>query len=58
MALARNFPGLALSVDDVNEMTPEMTAALKKAGKKVLDVEREERWAHTRMIALGVRGGR
>jgi hypothetical protein len=51
MWLARYFPGLGLSVDDVDDLTPEQTDQLRKVGRKLLNSEADERLAHTRVIA-------
>lgn len=51
MDLARHFPGLNISLRDVMNMTPEETRAIHDAGEKILKRDREERWAHTRLIA-------
>lgn len=65
MGLAHHFPGLQLSVNDVNEMTPETTAELRKAGDKILKRELKERLALAEVTGLAaagvrtrVRGGR
>lgn len=51
MWLAHHFPGLHLTLEDVDQMTPEATTALRQAGNQLLKVEFEERWAHTKAIA-------
>lgn len=58
MYAARYFPGLSLSVADVDQMTPEQTAALRKAGGKILRAEAEERLIHTKAIARAAAGAR
>jgi hypothetical protein len=35
----------------VEQLTPEETGALIKAGQKLLKEDAEERWAHTKIIA-------
>jgi len=52
MWLAHHFPGLHLRPEDADQLTPEETAAMVKAGKKILKGEADERWAHTRIIAM------
>lgn len=51
MWLARHFPGLHLRPDDVAQMTPEETAAMRRVGRKILEGEADERIAHTKVIA-------
>ena len=50
MWLAHYFPGLHLRVDDVGRLTPEQTAALEKAGAKVLEHEEKLKTEHTKAI--------
>jgi hypothetical protein len=52
MWLARYFPGLHFSVRDVDQLTPEEAGALHRVGLKLLKGEAEERFAHTRAIAM------
>jgi hypothetical protein len=51
MWLARHFAGLGLSVEDVDQLTPEQTDQLRRVGARLLKAESEERVAHTRVIA-------
>jgi hypothetical protein len=51
MWLARKFPGLNLSVEDVWAMTPEQTKVLNRVGNKLLLEEHKDRWKHTSVIA-------
>lgn len=50
--LARYFPGLNLSLADVDCLTPEETDAMRVAGNKILKGEIDERFAHTKILAI------
>ena len=51
MWLARNFPGLHLRPGDLDELTPEETGGMRKAGEQILKAELDERFTHTKIIA-------
>lgn len=51
MWLAHHFPGLGITPEAIDEMTPEQTTALRKAGEAILKDERELQFAHTKLIA-------
>lgn len=51
MWLARHFSGFGLSIEDVDQLTPEQTDALRRVGRQLLKAEQDERVAHTRVIA-------
>lgn len=52
MHLASHFPGLGLTVEQLDEMTPAQIGALVTAGRKVLKLQADERWAELKAIAL------
>lgn len=58
MWLARYFPGLGYRPEDVDELNPELTGAMRKVGRKLLDGEADERWAHTKILAKASAGVR
>lgn len=49
--LARYFPGLNLSFDDVDQMTVAATNSMRRAGRKILDREEAMRFEHTKIVA-------
>lgn len=51
MWLAHHFPGLSLTIERLDAMTPEETQALVKAGRKILKARSDEWLGHTRVIA-------
>lgn len=51
MYFGRYFPGLQITPDVLNEMTPEETHAMRKAGDKLLAGEIKERFNHTAIVA-------
>jgi hypothetical protein len=52
MFLAHHFPGLSLSPERMDALSPEDSAALIGAGQKVLKHKAEERWSHTKILAM------
>jgi len=57
MWLAHHFPGLSSHIDrllcgDEVELTPEETQALIRAGDRTLNTNSDERWGHTKAIAM------
>ena len=54
MWLAHHFPGLSLTVEDVDRLTPEQTTALFKAGRTILDGVEKNKVAHTTAIMKSV----
>lgn len=57
MWLARYFPGLHLGVDDVDQLTPEQTTAMRTVGGKLLKNELEERITFTKVLARAAASG-
>jgi hypothetical protein len=68
MFLAHHFPGLSLVIErllrhdpesPLEQLTPEETNALIRAGEKTLKANTEDRWAHTKILvqASGARLG-
>lgn len=58
MMLAHHFPGLQLSVDALDDMTPAQIRGLVEAGKKVLEQRARERWAQIKVLAQASSGAR
>jgi hypothetical protein len=59
MFLAHHFPGLSHVIErllrhdperPLEQLTPEETTALMRAGRKTLDADSEDRWARTKII--------
>jgi hypothetical protein len=68
MHLAHHFPGLSLVIErllrhdpdqPLEQLTPEETGALIRAGEKTLKHNAESQWAHTKILvqAAGARMG-
>jgi hypothetical protein len=57
MWLARHFPGFGYRPEDVDELTPERTAAYRRVGRKLLDGESDERWAAVKVLVKAASSG-
>lgn len=58
MWLARYFPGFGYRPEDVDELTPERTAAYRRVGRKLLGAESDDAWERTKVLAKASAGVR